>query len=160
MWSVSQVSSLRSKVSRIALWGCSLNVIVIKIWRKKIWKRKIWKFVENLKICRKSENLSKIWKFVGKKLSSMSQRSLGSLFNVKKQKWLSHWVSEWQGHLLSCQVTANNSWRDNSSYRLYTLGPLCLWQCFLFKFWLRASLTLGVRCLFKVQNKTVFAAFI
>ena len=23
-----------------------------------------------------------------------------------------------------------NSWRDNSSYRLYTLGPLCLWQCF------------------------------
>ena len=22
------------------------------------------------------------------------------------------------------------SWRDNSSYRLYTLGPLCLWQCF------------------------------
>ena len=36
--------------------------------------------------------------------------SLGSLFNVKKQKWLtesvSEWVSEWQGHLLSCQVTA------------------------------------------------------
>ena len=31
----------------------------------------------------------------------------------KKQKWLSHsvsqWVSQWQGHLLSCQVTANNS---------------------------------------------------
>ena len=23
------------------------------------------------------------------------------------------------------------SWRDNSSYRLYTLGPLCLWQCLL-----------------------------
>ena len=22
------------------------------------------------------------------------------------------------------------SWKDNSSYRLYTLGPLCLWQCF------------------------------
>ena len=22
------------------------------------------------------------------------------------------------------------SWRDNLSYRLYTLGPLCLWQCF------------------------------
>ena len=22
------------------------------------------------------------------------------------------------------------SLRDNSSYRLYTLGPLCLWQCF------------------------------
>ena len=22
------------------------------------------------------------------------------------------------------------SWRDNSSYRLYTLGPLCPWQCF------------------------------
>ena len=21
-------------------------------------------------------------------------------------------------------------WRDNSSYKLYTLGPLCLWQCF------------------------------
>ena len=21
------------------------------------------------------------------------------------------------------------SWRDNSSYRLYILGPLCLWQC-------------------------------
>ena len=21
------------------------------------------------------------------------------------------------------------SWRDNSSYRLYTLGPLCFWQC-------------------------------
>ena len=21
------------------------------------------------------------------------------------------------------------SWRDTSSYRLYTLGPLCLWQC-------------------------------
>ena len=25
------------------------------------------------------------------------------------------------------------SWRDNSSYRLYTLGPLCLWQCFIFR---------------------------
>ena len=24
------------------------------------------------------------------------------------------------------------SWRDNSSYRLYTLGPLCLWQCLIF----------------------------
>ena len=24
------------------------------------------------------------------------------------------------------------SWRDNSSYRLYILGPLCLWQCFTF----------------------------
>ena len=22
------------------------------------------------------------------------------------------------------------SWRDNSSFRCYTLGPLCLWQCF------------------------------
>ena len=22
------------------------------------------------------------------------------------------------------------SWKDNSSYKLYTLGPLCLWQCF------------------------------
>ena len=21
------------------------------------------------------------------------------------------------------------SWKDNSSYKLYTLGPLCLWQC-------------------------------
>ena len=24
-----------------------------------------------------------------------------------------------------------SSWRDNSSFRCYTLGPLCLWQCFL-----------------------------
>ena len=24
-----------------------------------------------------------------------------------------------------------NSWRDNSSFKCYTLGPLCLWQCFL-----------------------------
>ena len=35
---------------------------------------------------------------------------------------------------------ATISWRDNSSYRLYTLGPLCLWQCFfnvLFKIFLR-----------------------
>ena len=26
------------------------------------------------------------------------------------------------------------SWRDNSSYRLYTLGLLCLWQCFFVQF--------------------------
>ena len=24
------------------------------------------------------------------------------------------------------------SWRDNSSFRCYTLGPLCLWQCFIY----------------------------
>ena len=26
------------------------------------------------------------------------------------------------------------SWRDNSSFRPYTLGPLCLWQCLQYKF--------------------------
>ena len=25
------------------------------------------------------------------------------------------------------------SWKDDSSYKLYTLGPLCLWQCLIFK---------------------------
>ena len=29
------------------------------------------------------------------------------------------------------------SWKDNSSYKLYTLGPLCLWQCFLYP-WLQS----------------------
>ena len=24
------------------------------------------------------------------------------------------------------------SWKDNSSFRCYTLGPLCLWQCFFY----------------------------
>ena len=38
-------------------------------------------------------------------------KALGSLFNVKKQKvaqWVSHSLSQWQGHLLSCLVTAKN----------------------------------------------------
>ena len=26
------------------------------------------------------------------------------------------------------------SWRDNSSFRCYTLGPLCLWQCLLYAY--------------------------
>ena len=34
--------------------------------------------------------------------------SLGSLFNVKQTK-VAQWVSEWQGHLLSCQVTAKKN---------------------------------------------------
>ena len=33
--------------------------------------------------------------------------SLGSLFNVNKQK-VGHSLTQWQGHLLSCQVTAKN----------------------------------------------------
>ena len=31
-----------------------------------------------------------------------------------------------------CKCGILFSWRDNSSYRLYALGPLCLWQCFFF----------------------------
>ena len=34
-------------------------------------------------------------------------RSLGSLFNVKKQK-VAQSLTQWQGHLLSCRVTAKN----------------------------------------------------
>jgi hypothetical protein len=37
--------------------------------------------------------------------------SPGSLYNVEKQK-VGEWVSEWQGHLLSCQVTAKNKKKD------------------------------------------------
>ena len=33
----------------------------------------------------------------------------------KNKKWLTESVSQWQGHLLSCQVTAKNTNDDNGS---------------------------------------------
>ena len=33
-------------------------------------------------------------------------------------------------------------WKDNSSYRCNTLGPLCLWQCFM-ENWLNGCAKLG-----------------
>ena len=30
------------------------------------------------------------------------------------------------------KVEMKTSWRDYSRYGVYTLGPLCLWQCFCF----------------------------
>ena len=35
----------------------------------------------------------------------------------------------WWSNVELIQVEPLFGWRDNSSYRLYTLGPLCLWQC-------------------------------
>ena len=46
------------------------------------------------------------------------------------------------------------SWRDNSSYRLHTLGPLCLWQC-LFVFlvvFLSAMMTLVEKVMEKLPE--------
>ena len=61
---MSQVSSLRSQVSRVTLWGCSLNVIVFVFSKNliffpeslkflpKIWNRapKVWNFYQNSEI--------------------------------------------------------------------------------------------------------------
>ena len=63
---------------------------------------KIWKSSKNLKIFQKSENLPKICLIKCLK----GHKSLGSLFNcfldVKIKRSLSEWLSQWQGHLLSC----------------------------------------------------------
>ena len=73
----------------------------------------------NSQNCQNSQKLSKIVKMLVRSCFLITvikclkgHRSLGSLFNVKNKKWLSDSVtdslSEWQGHLLSCQVTAKN----------------------------------------------------
>ena len=56
-------------------------------------------------------------------------RSKFELIQVERFHW---------NHIQSAKYGTNASgilfsWRDNPSYRLYTLGPLCLWQCFLTK---------------------------
>ena len=60
---------------------------------------------------------------------------VGQIWN---QCWWRHLVVKFRTNtsgtaLAKCVTNASGilfSWRDNSSYRLYTLGPLCLWQCF------------------------------
>ena len=79
---------------------------------------KIIKIVKKCQNCQKLSKLSKIVKMLVRSCFFITlikclkgHRSLGSLFNVKKQKvaqWVSESVSPWQGHLLSCQVTAKN----------------------------------------------------
>ena len=69
--------------------------------------------MSRLSNCQKLSKLSKIVKMLVRSCFLITvikylkgHWSLGSLFNVKKQKWVTHSVSQWQGHLLSCQVTA------------------------------------------------------
>ena len=45
------------------------------------------------------------------------------------------WLDGWLHYMLAKFLTNASGilfcWRDNSSFRCCTLGPLCLWQCFL-----------------------------
>ena len=62
---------------------------------------------------------------------------LGYILNQCKQRHLvarlvtnvsgANWWLSLESHLVA--PLHGKSWKDNSSYKLYTLGPLCLWQC-------------------------------
>ena len=72
------------------------------------------KIVKMVKYCQNCQQLSTIVKMLVRSCFLITvikcfkgHRSLGSLFNVKKTNRgsVTEWVSQWQGHLLSCQVT-------------------------------------------------------
>ena len=79
---------------------------------------KIVKIIQKFQICKRTVKLSRIVKncqnvrscFLITVIKCLKDHwSLGSLFNVKNKKWLSDSVSQWQGYLLSCQVTAKKT---------------------------------------------------
>ena len=99
---MSQLSSLWSQVSWIALWGCSLNVMVIVIINfGQVMSRhhSLWLSL--------SLSLSLSFYFSLSLFCSCSWScQVSKVTSLKSHKW---WVvSQWQGHLLSCLGTAKN----------------------------------------------------
>ena len=45
-----------------------------------------------------------------------------------------YWVYKVELCFLLNWIWIHSSFRDNSSFKLNTLGPLCLWQCFIYKY--------------------------
>ena len=102
-----------AKIVKIVKVAKITNIVIIVIIVKIVKLSKLSKIVKIVK------KLSTIVKMLVRSCVLITvikclkgHRSLGSLFNVKKQKVaqsVSEWVSEWQGHLLSCQVTAKKA---------------------------------------------------
>ena len=84
--------SQRSKVSRIALWRCSLNVFVSVIVFVFVFVPVIVFFFGQFMSPHHSNQRSQ--------RSSVSWVAL--CMSISKVLWVSEWVTEWQGHLLSC----------------------------------------------------------
>ena len=107
---MSQVSSLRSqKLSKnLKTFKKSENFQKIKKFPK------IWKLFRNLKINNCHQQLSSTIVINNCHQCLKGHRSLGSLFNVKKQKWLSESLSQWvtrphQKHRKNCECCHHHS---------------------------------------------------
>ena len=86
------------------------------------------KIVKNCKKLSKLSKLSKDFKIVEQKVSGL-------------RDWMAEWLSQWQGHLLSCSgqikstsfFTLSDYWTTSWRFFLRATNATNAYQCFLFK---------------------------